>query len=261
MNFKKNILLLIIVVLFSACGEESTESNSDDNTVSLSKGLVAHYEFEGNVLDSSGNENHGKEYGNVTYVKGVMGQAIDLDGIDDYIRITNKNLDKLKEFTISLYFLPVGSGGNIFDSYSWNNTKGKGFRLTLNSQEGAGVSERTNGELLWFGTLFDEGWFNNRHKFIKTQLDKDNFLHVCAVYKNGEEKLYINGVLKVSHTIEHKFDLGNYDYLIGTNFRNHGNQNVINSHSGTLKGQMDEFRFYNRALNESEVKELYHIGL
>ncbi len=44
-----------IVVNSSDCSKEST----------LSDGLVAHYEFEGNANDSSGNNNHGTEHGGV----------------------------------------------------------------------------------------------------------------------------------------------------------------------------------------------------
>jgi hypothetical protein len=49
--------------------------------------LVAHYEFEGDVSDSSGYDHDGTIYGDPTYMDGVIGQAIDIDGIDDFIVI------------------------------------------------------------------------------------------------------------------------------------------------------------------------------
>ncbi|MGV6831972.1 MAG: DUF4214 domain-containing protein [bacterium] len=61
--------------------------------INLTNGLVAHYEFEGNADDSSGNENHGTQYGGVSYVDGVIGQAGNFDGIDDYIGVDSfKNM-------------------------------------------------------------------------------------------------------------------------------------------------------------------------
>ncbi len=48
----------------------------------INDGLVAHYEFEGNANDSSGNGNNGTEYGGVEYVDGVMGKAGSFDGVD-----------------------------------------------------------------------------------------------------------------------------------------------------------------------------------
>ena len=43
---------------------------------SVSAGLVAHYEFEGNAQDSAGS-NHGTHVGNPTYTAGVYGQGVD----------------------------------------------------------------------------------------------------------------------------------------------------------------------------------------
>jgi len=241
---------------------KNSYSSPEISTINdVNKNLMIYYKFDGNTKDSSGNDNDGEEHGDITYVDGVIGQSANFDGIDNYIKIANKNPDSLKEFTISLYLLPKGNGGAIFNSYSWNEPIGRGFTLTLNDEVGSGVPEGTDRDFLWFGSLFDEGWFENRSKFIKTKLDRDNFLHICAVYKNGEEKLYIDGKLKASHTVEHKFDLGNYDFMIGTYAFNNATNNVVDAYGRAFKGQMDEFRFYNRALNESEIKELYQMGL
>ncbi|MHC4207518.1 MAG: LamG domain-containing protein, partial [Planctomycetota bacterium] len=52
--------------------------------------LVMRYEFEGNSNDSSGSGNHGEPNG-VTFVSGNIGQAVELDGVDDYVAIRNIN--------------------------------------------------------------------------------------------------------------------------------------------------------------------------
>ena len=49
--------------------------------------------------------------------------------------------------------------------------------------------------------------------------------------------------------------------MIGTYAFNNATNNVVDAYGRAFKGQMDEFRFYNRALNESEIKELYQMGL
>ncbi|UCF16892.1 MAG: discoidin domain-containing protein, partial [Phycisphaerales bacterium] len=51
-------------------------------------GLQAHYEFEGNTNDSSGNARHGVAASNPMFVPGKTGQAIGLNGIDQYVTIT-----------------------------------------------------------------------------------------------------------------------------------------------------------------------------
>jgi hypothetical protein len=53
--------------------------------------LVAHYKFDGNAIDSSGNGNNGVAMGGATYTAGKIGQAISLDGLNDYVAIQNLN--------------------------------------------------------------------------------------------------------------------------------------------------------------------------
>ncbi len=228
------------------------------DSYTLSTGLFAYFKFDGNTLDSSGNGNHGIEYGQITYTKGVIDKSASFDGINDYIRVVNKNRDNLNKFSISLYLLPKGHGGALFDSYSWNKFQGRGFALTLNSEVASEFMEGTSGEYLWFGTLFDE--FSNKHSTIKTRVERDRFIHVCAIYDNGDEKLYINGELKAFQHIEHKFNLGNYDFLIGTYFFNNGINTMASSYNQAFLGQIDELRFYNRVLNETEIEDLYQMS-
>ena len=232
----------------------------DTEEVNLTRGLMAHYEFEGNAQDSSGNENHGVEHGAINYVDGVIGQSASFDGIDDYIRIANKNPNSFKEFSISLYLLPKGKGGSVLNNSSRNGVQGRGFGLNLNDENGLVIPEETEGDYLWFGALFDENWIGNEDTSLKTKIDKDSFIHVCAVYSNGDEKLYVDGQLKASHHVEHKFDLGNYDFLIGTYFFNDATSIVADIYNRAFLGQMDDLRFYNRALNPAEVTELHKMG-
>ena len=66
-------------------------------------GLVAWYEFEGNCNDSSGNSLDGTANGGPTYAPGVYGQAIVLDGTDDYVDIGYSPTLSLNEFTVSAW--------------------------------------------------------------------------------------------------------------------------------------------------------------
>jgi hypothetical protein len=51
----------------------------------LNDGLVAHYEFEDNANDSSGNGNNGIENGNISYAEGKIGKSIYFNGNDSSI--------------------------------------------------------------------------------------------------------------------------------------------------------------------------------
>src|SRR5699024_6183562 len=54
------------------------------------KGLVSHWRFDGNVLDSVGN-NDGTINGDPQFVQGVSGQALSFDGVDDYVGVSDSN--------------------------------------------------------------------------------------------------------------------------------------------------------------------------
>jgi hypothetical protein len=54
-------------------------------------GLIAHYEFENNANDSSGNVNHGTEIGGITYADGLLGQAASFNGADSYIEVPDSS--------------------------------------------------------------------------------------------------------------------------------------------------------------------------
>jgi len=52
------------------------------------KSIIGHWTFDDTLDDSSGNANHGIFYGGTpSYVAGILGNAIELDGIDDYVEI------------------------------------------------------------------------------------------------------------------------------------------------------------------------------
>jgi len=51
--------------------------------------LVAHYAFNGDTADSSGNNYHGTAAGGPTFVAGVRGQALQCDGVDDHVRVAH----------------------------------------------------------------------------------------------------------------------------------------------------------------------------
>ena len=82
----------------------SIPKDTTTDTINLSDGLVAHYEFEGDANDSSGNGNHGTEHGGVSYVDGVIGQAGSFDGVDDYINISHNDSLVPKSYSVSVFY-------------------------------------------------------------------------------------------------------------------------------------------------------------
>ena len=65
--------------------------------------LVAHYKFDGDATDSSGNGHHGTEVGTPTYVSGVFGQAIEFDGSSYVDCGTDPAFDITNEITVAAW--------------------------------------------------------------------------------------------------------------------------------------------------------------
>mgnify|MGYP001283432023 CR=1 FL=1 len=76
------------------------------SNAALTDGLVAHYTFDGNVLDSSSNENHGTAHGGLTFEAGVLGQAARFDGFSSFVA-TNSSVGNLgNHATLAFWFQP-----------------------------------------------------------------------------------------------------------------------------------------------------------
>lgn len=67
--------------------------------------LVAHWPFDGDYNDYSGNGHHGTPSGDPEFVTGVSGQALNLDGDGDYVTVGDSppGLDGMTELTIDLW--------------------------------------------------------------------------------------------------------------------------------------------------------------
>ncbi|MEL6393568.1 MAG: LamG-like jellyroll fold domain-containing protein, partial [Bacteroidota bacterium] len=81
-------------------------------------GLVAHYAFEGDFTDQTGDSsNGGVSSGVPEFGCGVIGQAVQLFGGNDFVRIpgaVSNNINRefdTEDFSISLYFKSVGFNG------------------------------------------------------------------------------------------------------------------------------------------------------
>jgi len=213
---------------------------------SLSDGLVAHYEFEGNAKDSSGNGNDGTEYGGVSYVDGVIGKAVSFDGVDDWIDFNSKLVNTV-EFTISGYikYETIGSYSVLFS----NNDMGW-------YGNGVYIQIYSNGYIRF---EYDSGLVNDEPNFIdinneKLHIQEKQWSHIVAVRDiNGILKIYINGILVSSQqsTISNVSNINAYTGRFTTLWSEKHNYSNYS---------LDDLRIYNRALSEDEIKELYGVG-
>jgi hypothetical protein len=219
--------------------------------VNLSNGLVAHYEFEGNANDSSGNENHGTEHGGVSYVDGVIGKAGNFDGIDNFIEVEhNESLNPINQLSLSLWIninqLPsiwhpiIHKGGDaIYSPYMANRE----YSLWLASSNYLHLaSAGDNSGQLYFNTATN----NPTNEW---------FLYTAVIDRvNHSIKAYLNGELVLEEQDNYSSFNNNEENLrIGWTEEVHSNFDFFN-------GKIDDLRIYNRALSEEEISGLYYLS-
>jgi hypothetical protein len=156
----------------------------------LKRGLLGYWTFDGadfvnNIQDKSGAGNTGYMINMATSsakVVGKIGQAINFDGVDDYVTTSDINsMDSLSTYTISVWAKPKTVTTNKEIVAKWSS-------LGMFVQSGTSVAGRVA-----FG-------FNGSN-FVSTTnsvLSAGNWIHIVGTFDNslgtGKHKIYINGV-------------------------------------------------------------------
>jgi hypothetical protein len=194
---------------------------------------TAYWKFENNANDETGKYN-GAIYGNSAYVAGKKGQALKLDGDDDYMQASyGYNVSPYTvPHTYSLWVKHYATGGNaapIFLSQSYTSGLGSRMYLSIDSGKwamGIGLSSSS----IRSSTLADNNW------------------HMITLTMNkGTSKMYIDGVdigytkLYSAYVFNSYLRLGVYSSTLDYDFA----------------GEIDEAMVYQRALNLTEIQQIY----
>ncbi|MDG0809794.1 LamG domain-containing protein [Cohnella rhizosphaerae] len=172
---------------------------------------------------------------------GVAGNALSLDGVDDYAEIDSAALNGKEQFTISLWVnmtrLPqlnyslIGKEGGDTDN---------AFRLTI-LPSGAGHFVMRTPESNWYSTVaaFDWPLQPNRWHQVAMTYDGKN----ARVYVDGEEEGMSGEIRGGLMTVANPIRLG---YQSATNIE-------------YAQADMDELRLYDRALTGDQVAKLFSL--
>ncbi|MHC4352293.1 MAG: LamG-like jellyroll fold domain-containing protein, partial [Planctomycetota bacterium] len=124
-------------------------------------GLQAHYEFEGNTNDSSGNARHGVGANNPMFAPGKTGQAIGLNGLDQYVTITGyKGIladasGVQQPFTVAAWVKTIDDGDRTIASWGTNSNQ---LRVDFRLFQGRLRVEHGAGNVQGDTTLNDDEW-------------------------------------------------------------------------------------------------------
>jgi len=239
-----------------------------NKNLNLNNGLVAHYEFEGNANDSSGNGNHGTEHG-LIYMQG------------------NNNIfaqfsrDKESRLQLPFSFMPkTGSlfmDVNIDNGYAYNSNilqDNNSYALIFTTDiQGGDVTwpgstwlyANNNGdiELRIAGEKYEAGW-NAKYtlKATNTNFNFDEWHNIGISFGKNGKYIYLDGKVVASDlTQTTELSAGGTHSApidiptIGESVSGFWNNNQF---EGGFKGSVDNLYIYNRTLSESEIQELYN---
>ncbi len=217
-----------------------------------SNGLVAYYPFTGNTLDSSGNNNHGKNNGAslTTDRFGKANSAYSFNGINNNIYIPHPILSQYpcdSNWSISFWFQMPKPLDSMRNFYIFNN--------------GSGIY----GQINPFGYAHNPGnpnhiqgyWWKKKAVYtIDSIFGKNIWYQLTYVYnsKQNNLKVFVNGKDNSGATLDLTSEGGSAINL--------GNWYVGSSgySESYFNGKVDDIRIYNRALDDTEVKALYNEG-
>lgn len=239
------IIILLILSYFSLIVFGDTTFNITLKTQdSLENGLVGHWTFDGknmtsNVADSSGSGNTGYlvNFTSTTTVIGRIGQALEFDGNNDYVYVSNNPGLSTGVVTVATWIYWEGDTGRdvILNMHNENDD------LWLNVNTSG--SDKLN---IYFGDLASPGYHNSTDA-----IERNAWQHVIGLWDGSNVKLYINGVEQASVSTSGSVNIGDNSWTIGRR---------ESSSTYEFHGRIDDTRVYNRALSAIEVKRLYQLG-
>ncbi|WP_353572746.1 LamG domain-containing protein [Candidatus Albibeggiatoa sp. nov. BB20] len=214
----------------------------------LNDGLVAYYPFDGNAEDASGNGNDGTEYGDLSYVTGQIGQAVQFDGQDHHINIGNL-LKNQCQFTFSIWinidkieidrpeYFGIFGQQDFSYPFAFND---------YNFYVGNNQNYRSFGSSSHWG---DGKYFDSR---VIHPLSTNEWHLITQTYDGNILSQFDNGILVNSIEVQDKCIDNDFDFLIGRTAAYPGYLYTSN-----FSGLADDFRIYNRALSNTEIQQLH----
>ena len=213
------------------------------------------WQFDGSVNDSIGTNNgtfyDGANPGTASYLAGKVGNALDLDGSNDYVNIPY-DASSVTAYTISGWVKPTDTSNvNIF---VLTNNLGPvvtpSHQIRINS---AGEFEHST---------YDQGAGSMKVVTGTTTVQANTWYHVAIVAKAGDTmRLYVNGVEENSLGLNNPVSVnglfsGGDRFQIGV--AAYGGPGVT---TGYFDGLVDDMSFYRQALSPADIKAIYQKNL
>jgi hypothetical protein len=209
-------------------------------------GLILYYPFNGNSIDESGNGYNATVNGAVLTTDrfGYANSAYEFDGNDDNIYFSDANQTLFNSgqegYTICGWFNTYDI--KLFPQDIFNTEPHRVIALEYKHWVDA---DKYTPYFIGDGNNWSAIDYGSKSDYI------ENEWYFFTITKNGENyKLFINSILngEVDVPVAQDFQTNVTGFYLGS----------ISWNSQFFKGKLDDYRIYNRALNECEISELYN---
>ena len=176
-------------------------------SATLQNGLVGHWKFDETsgttAYDSSGNdydaELFGTANGSSSWVTGIVGGAIDLDGSNDYLAIKDLHFSQpgqIPAVSISVWIKSSKSSEAYIVSYD----RSENWRLSMGGMN--------NNKKLFFATSNNANGTSD--KYGATILNDNNWHHLVVTYDKvtSHKMFYLDGSVDATYTVHSNKPLG-----------------------------------------------------
>jgi FlaG/FlaF family flagellin (archaellin) len=203
-------------------------------TPGISLGELAWWKLNentGTIAYDSINNYDGTIYG-AARITGKSGNALHFDG-NDYVEINNRIIEKYP-FTIEVWLKTTSSGSQAVVNLANSDVTNSYYGIDIASGGVVRSVARNPNSLYINGVQINDGQWH----------------HIVAVYSSsGSRTLYVDGVLNGTSSSSSTFNTNSNRWTFGR----WGSSKPGNYFSGDI----DDVRLYNRALNSTEVQQLY----
>lgn len=240
----KEILAMVFALVFSiltvflcasvfiSCSDSENVADDQDDQI-VTEGLIGYWSFDRTTItdktveDIWGN-NDGTINGDPKIVEGKVGEALEFDGIDDFVETTpSATLSLTDAGTLEAWI--KGTGTSMEIARIIQTGVDNGIEIGINNAGYGSVSAVLG------------PWINATSTYT---INDDKWYYIAAVFSGAKLSLYVDGELN-----EEASGVDNLNMQTESRI-------VIGQHplaSNFFDGLIDEVRVYNRALDEKEI--------
>jgi hypothetical protein len=214
------------------------------------RGLVAHYGFDGSLLDGSGAYHHGRRIaGDPGFVPGRVGKALSMDGQTEVSFGNAGAFDRTDPFTISVWLRPEGDIPIAALQKLEGSTTRRGYEMLFDSVKLVGIQRRAGLVTVRLISHWPDDAIQIR---TRQPITFGEWHHITLVSDGSGRaaglKLYLDGKPADTDVLQ--------DNLTGTISTRADLRIGCKELGDRFKGQVDDLRIYSRPLSDKEVEQI-----